>query len=82
MEDFHHVVVGNKQGRPIELQEVATVVDGVKEKRSLARLDGQDVVALEMQKQIGGNTVAMVRSVDAGPGAAWRPNWPSWASPS
>ena len=65
VEDFNHVIVGNRQGRPIELQEVATVVDGVKEPRTLARLDGQDAVALEIQKQIGGNTVAMVRAVDA-----------------
>jgi len=64
VEDFSHVIVGNRKGRPIELAEVATVVDGIKEKRTLARLDGQDAVALEIQKQIGGNTVAMVRSVD------------------
>jgi HAE1 family hydrophobic/amphiphilic exporter-1 len=64
VEDFGQVIVGNQQGRPIELREVATVVDGIKEKRSLARLDGQDAVALEIQKQIGGNTVAMVRAVD------------------
>ncbi len=60
---FRHVVVGNKLGRPIELQEVATVLDGVKERRSLARLDGHDVVALELQRQVGGNTVAMVAAV-------------------
>jgi HAE1 family hydrophobic/amphiphilic exporter-1 len=64
VEDFNQVVVGNQQGRPIELREVATLVDGIKEKRSLARLDGEDAVALEIQKQIGGNTVAMVRAVD------------------
>ncbi|WP_306590084.1 efflux RND transporter permease subunit [Geothrix sp. 21YS21S-4] len=63
--DFNHVVVGNKEGRPIELQEVATVVDGIKERRSLARLGGQDVVALEIQRQTGGNTVAMVKAVEA-----------------
>jgi len=62
--DFQHVVVGNPKGRPIELQEVATIVDGVKEMRTLARLDGTDAVALEIQRQIGGNTVAMVEAVD------------------
>ncbi len=63
--DFQHVIVGNKEGRPIELQEVATVVDGIKEQRSLARLNGKDVVALEVQRQTGGNTVAMVEAVRA-----------------
>jgi len=61
--DFQHVIVGNKEGRPIELQEVATIVDGIKELRSLARLNGKDVVALEIQRQTGGNTVAMVEAV-------------------
>ena len=65
VEDFNHVVVGNVKGRPIELQEVARVVDGVKEMRTLARLDGQEAVALDIQKQQGGNTVAMVEHVDA-----------------
>ena len=63
VEDFNHVVVGNQKGRPIELQEVAKVIDGIKERRTLARLDGQEAVALEIQKQSGGNTVAMVRAV-------------------
>jgi HAE1 family hydrophobic/amphiphilic exporter-1 len=63
VEDFNHVVVGNQKGRPIELQEVAQVVDSIKEKRSLARLNGDDAVALEISKQSGGNTVAMVEAV-------------------
>jgi len=63
VEDFNHVIIGNQKGRPIELQEVARVVDDIKEKRSLARLDGEDAVALEIQKQSGGNTVAMVKAV-------------------
>ncbi len=64
VESYRNVIVGNKQGRPIELWEVANVVDGIKEKRTLARLDGQDVVALEIQRQTGGNTVAMVENVE------------------
>ncbi len=65
VEDFELVVVGNSKGRPIELRVVAKVVDGVKERRTLARLDGQNAVALDLQRQIGGNTVAMVQAVDA-----------------
>jgi HAE1 family hydrophobic/amphiphilic exporter-1 len=64
VKDFERVVVGNLKGRPIELQEVATIIDSVKEKRTLARLDGDNAVALEIQRQIGGNTVAMVKAVD------------------
>jgi len=63
VKDFESVIVGNQKGRPIELKEVATVVDGIKEKRSLARLDGENAVALDIQRQVGGNTVAMAESV-------------------
>ncbi|MBK8726971.1 MAG: efflux RND transporter permease subunit [Holophagaceae bacterium] len=64
VESYRNVIVGNKQGRPIELWEVADIVDGAKERRTLARLDGEDVVALEVQRQTGGNTVAMVENVE------------------
>lgn len=65
VQDFEQVIVGNSKGRPIELREVARVVDGVKERRTLARLNGENAVALDLQRQIGGNTVAMVKAVDA-----------------
>jgi HAE1 family hydrophobic/amphiphilic exporter-1 len=64
VEDFEHVIVGNAHNRPIELREVARIRDGVKEQRTLARLDRAPAVALELQRQIGGNTVAMVQAVD------------------
>jgi len=64
VEDFGRMIVGNRQGRPVELREVANVVDGVKERRTLALLNGQEAVALLVQKQLGGNTVAMVDSLD------------------
>jgi HAE1 family hydrophobic/amphiphilic exporter-1 len=44
---------------------VAQVVDSQKERRDLARLDGMNAVALELQRQSGGNTAAMVKSVKA-----------------
>lgn len=64
IDDFNHVIVGHCQGRPIELLEIANLIDGIKEKRSLARFNGEDIVALEIQKQLGGNTVDMVKAVD------------------
>ncbi len=64
VKDFENVIVGNPKGRPIELREVATIIDGIKERRTLARLNGENAVALEIQRQIGGNTVAMVDAVN------------------
>jgi len=63
--DFDYVVVGNLKGRPIELRELATIIDGVEESRSLAMLDGENAVALELRRQKGGNTVEMVNNVSA-----------------
>src|SRR5205823_1240469 len=39
------------------LDEVATVTDGVAERRTMARLDGKDAIILEVVKQPGSNTV-------------------------
>ena len=63
--DFEHVVVGNLKGRPIELQELATIVDGVEDPKTLALLDGQGAVSLELLRQKGGNTVEMVNNITA-----------------
>jgi len=63
--DFEYVVVGNLKGRPIELRELATIIDGVEESRSLAMLDGKNAVALELRRQKGGNTVEMVNNISA-----------------
>ncbi len=60
---FAGMVVGQRNGRPVALGEVADVVDGVEEQRSLALVDGVPAVALNVQKQSGANTVAVVDAV-------------------
>lgn len=63
VEAFEEMVISSRQGRPIRLGEVAAVRDGVEERRSLALVNGVPAVALDVMKQSGANTVAVVDAV-------------------
>jgi HAE1 family hydrophobic/amphiphilic exporter-1 len=52
-------------GQAIRVSDVATVVDGFKEQRTLIRANGQDAVAFQVVKTSGANTVAVADSVKA-----------------
>jgi hydrophobic/amphiphilic exporter-1 (mainly G- bacteria), HAE1 family len=62
-QDFSRVVIGNSGGTPIRISDVGEVTDGFEEPRSIARLDGTAAVVLEVRKQSGTNTVAVVHAV-------------------
>lgn len=49
----------------VRVRDVATVEDGVEEPRGKSRLDGNTAVSLIVQKQSGGNTVAVADAVKA-----------------
>src|SRR5262249_1064908 len=57
-EDFNHIILANVNGMPIRVSDIGYAEDGVEEPRTLARLDGQDAVLMEVRKQSGTNTVA------------------------
>ncbi len=65
VEEFNDVVVDNPHGHPVYLKDIATVVDGIEERRSLARVDGKDAIVLDITRQSGGNTVEVARAVKA-----------------
>lgn len=60
VEDFRELIVGNVEGRPITIGDVANVTDGYVEPRSMARLDGDAAVTLLIRKQSGENTVEVI----------------------
>jgi HAE1 family hydrophobic/amphiphilic exporter-1 len=60
---FAGMVIGQRHGRPVMLGEVADVVDGIEEQRSLALVNGTPAVALDIKKQSGANTVSVVDAV-------------------
>ncbi|GHG87702.1 efflux RND transporter permease subunit [Comamonas sp. JC664] len=56
-------VARSATGAQVRLGEIATVTDGVAERRTLARLNGQDAIILEVVKQPGSNTVSVSEAV-------------------
>ena len=60
---FPSMMIGQRNGRAVLLGEVADVVDGIEEPRSLALVNGVPAIALDIQKQSGANTVSVVELV-------------------
>ncbi|HZI15791.1 MAG TPA: efflux RND transporter permease subunit [Myxococcus sp.] len=56
-------VARGRTGAQVRLDEIATVTDGVAERRTVARLNGQDAIILEVVKQPGSNTLAVSDAV-------------------
>jgi hydrophobic/amphiphilic exporter-1 (mainly G- bacteria), HAE1 family len=60
---FEGLVVANVGGTPIRIRDLGRVEDGTYEQRSLSRLDGVPTVVLEVRRQSGANTVAVIEGV-------------------
>jgi HAE1 family hydrophobic/amphiphilic exporter-1 len=61
--DFLDLVVASSHGTPVRLRDLGDVVDGTKEMRTLARLDGKPAVVVSIQRQSGTNTVEVIEAV-------------------
>ena len=61
--DFLELVVATVGDTPVRLRDLGEAVDGTKEVRGLARLDGKPAVVLSVQRQSGENTVAVIQGV-------------------
>jgi HAE1 family hydrophobic/amphiphilic exporter-1 len=61
--DFNDLVVARRQGMPVHVKDVATVVDGIAERRSMAFYDGNEAVGLDIIRQVGANTVDVAEHV-------------------
>jgi HAE1 family hydrophobic/amphiphilic exporter-1 len=61
--DFNELVIANINGVPVRLRDIGYAEDGTKEQRSLARLNGTPTVTLEIRRQSGANTVAVIENV-------------------
>ena len=60
---FEELVVATVNGAPIRIRDLGRAEDGTKEQRSLARLNGVPTVSLEIRRQSGENTVAVIDGV-------------------
>jgi hydrophobic/amphiphilic exporter-1 (mainly G- bacteria), HAE1 family len=61
--DFDEMVIANAGGSPIKVRDIGYSEDGTKEMRTLSRLNGKPAVTLEIIRQSGSNTVAVIDDV-------------------
>ncbi|MBO9633838.1 MAG: efflux RND transporter permease subunit [Chitinophagaceae bacterium] len=55
--DIEKVIVRNSKGGPIYLKDIAQIKDTIKERESYARLDGKNVITLNIIKRAGENLI-------------------------
>jgi HAE1 family hydrophobic/amphiphilic exporter-1 len=60
---FNDLVITTVNGSPIRIRDIGWAEDGTKEQRSLARLNGVPTVQVQILRQSGSNTVAVIEAV-------------------
>lgn len=62
-DQFANVIIASPGGVPIRVRDVARVEDGTAERRSIARLNGEESVSLEVRRQSGANSIEVIEAV-------------------
>jgi HAE1 family hydrophobic/amphiphilic exporter-1 len=62
---FNDLVIATINGAPVRVRDVGRAEDGTKEQRSTVRVNGVPTVTLEIRRQSGANTVAVIGAVKA-----------------
>jgi HAE1 family hydrophobic/amphiphilic exporter-1 len=62
---FNDLVIATRNGSPIRIGDIGWSEDGTKEQRSISRLNGEPTVSLDVLRQSGANTVAVIEGVKA-----------------
>jgi multidrug efflux pump len=63
--DYRQVVVAYRNGAPVMLTDVATIVDGVENSTLAAWMNKTPAVILNIQRQPGANTISVVKRIKA-----------------
>jgi HAE1 family hydrophobic/amphiphilic exporter-1 len=63
--DFQSLIVAYRNGAPVRLDQIATVIDSVENNRVASWFNGRRSVTMAVQRQPGTNTVAVVDSIKA-----------------
>jgi multidrug efflux pump len=61
--DYRSIIIAYKDGAPVRLSDVATVIDGVENARQAAWMNTTPAVILNIQRQPGANIISVVDSV-------------------
>ena len=62
---YRHLIVAYRSGRPVRLDDVATVYDGIENDKTASWYNGDRAIYLSVQRQPGSNTVEIVDSIRA-----------------
>jgi multidrug efflux pump len=62
-QDYRHIVIAYRNGAPVMLTDIASVVDGVENNNQAAWMNETPAVILNIQRQSGANTISVVRSI-------------------
>ncbi len=62
---FDDLVIATINGVAVRVRDIGHAEDGTKEQRSIARLDGVPTVTLEVRRQSGANTIAVIEAAKA-----------------
>ncbi|MFH1313954.1 MAG: efflux RND transporter permease subunit [Candidatus Eisenbacteria bacterium] len=65
LEEIENTVVAMREGTPIQVRDIADVVDSWEEVRQIIRIDGEPGVRVSINKQSGANTVKVAQAVNA-----------------
>jgi HAE1 family hydrophobic/amphiphilic exporter-1 len=63
--DFARIIVGQRNGAPVRLDEVATIEDSFESVKTASSFDGRSSITLAVQRQPDANTVQVVDAVRA-----------------
>jgi multidrug efflux pump len=58
VDQLNTIIVTSMPGAPVYLKDIATITDGYKEKESFARLNGENVITLNVIKRSGENLIS------------------------
>ncbi len=62
---FNDLVIATVRGSPVRVKDIGYAEDGTKERRTFARFNGRPNITLEVRRQSGANTIAVIEAVKA-----------------
>lgn len=63
-EDFRELIVSYRDGFPVRLRQIATVLNGVEDEKNLGWFNGRRGLVLAIQRQPGANTVEVIDRIN------------------